>query len=424
MPIANLERRLRELGRLRMGHRVDTGRKTKRGEPVTHPAKLETWRLTSPTRSLLDAAAARYGGTVTAWDGAPAGTGTQYELYTDAGALHVVVPPEHALTAWYEHWSGGGCQRRCDGTRELLGDGPCVCAEEFEAGGARVCKPTTRLNVLLPDLPGLGVWRLETHGYYAAVELDGMVAFLGHFAGMLPALLKIEQRIVKRPGEPPRHFGVPALELAVPLAEVAAQTGQSPFALTAPPRALPPPGVDGDTGEVTAGEFYRQHEAELESGPPGWEYPADDFAGGPAGGGAAPPPSPAAFRAELEAEQREGAGRRRHFEAAVAAQASGAGEREPASHAESADGEVAGDVRDDPAPDSVPPQPGADFPRAGGAATAVRVSDLAKACNRRIADARERLERAGFAGVTGASVLSGDALAAARKALASGGDGP
>jgi hypothetical protein len=54
----------------------------------------------------------------------------------------------------------------------------------------------------------------------------------------------------------------------------------------------------------------------------------------------------------------------------------------------------------------------------------VRVSDLAKACNRRIADARERLERAGFAGVTGASVLSGDALAAARKALASGGDGP
>jgi hypothetical protein len=53
----------------------------------------------------------------------------------------------------------------------------------------------------------------------------------------------------------------------------------------------------------------------------------------------------------------------------------------------------------------------------------VRVSDLAKAYNRRISDARELLERDGFAGVTGVTVLSGDALARARKALAEGGDG-
>jgi hypothetical protein len=115
--------------------------------------------------------------------------------------------------------------------------------------------------------------------------------------------------------------------------------------------------------------------------------------------------------------QQEGSAQRRR------AEASGAGEREPASHAESADGEVAGDVRDNPAPDSVPPQPGADdFPRAGGAATA-RVRDLADEYHVHIATALKLLSALPGGPVTSATVLSGDALAAARKALASGGDG-
>jgi hypothetical protein len=84
---------------------------------------------------------------------------------------------------------------------------------------------------------------------------------------------------------------------------------------------------------------------------------------------------------------------------------------------------VAGDVRDDPAPDSVPPQPGADFPRAGGAATA-RVRDLADDYHVHIATALKLLSALPGGPVTSATVLSGDALAAARKALAEGGDGP
>jgi hypothetical protein len=85
---------------------------------------------------------------------------------------------------------------------------------------------------------------------------------------------------------------------------------------------------------------------------------------------------------------------------------------------------VAGDARDDPAPDSVPPQPGADdFPRAGGAATA-RVRDLADELHVHIATALKLLSALPGGPVTSATVLSGDALAAARKALAEGGDGP
>jgi phage recombination protein Bet len=150
--------------------------------------------------------------------------------------------------------------------------------------------------------------------------------------------------------------------------------------------------VDGDTGELLAGPSGRQ-------GPPG-------------DGGPSRPPSPG----DVHHAQQEGSAQRRR------AEASGAGEREPASHAESADGEVAGDARDDPAPDSVPPQPDADFPRAGGAATA-RVRDLADELHVHIATALKRLSALPGGPVTSATVLSGDALARARKALAEGGDG-
>jgi hypothetical protein len=226
MPILDLQRRLREAGRIRIGQQVPTSNGKKR------PAKLNRFRLTTADRQTLEAAAALYGGQVQRWEGAP--VGEQYELYTDTASLPVIVPPAAtALSAWYELWSGGGCVRRCDGERELLSEQPCVCATEDE----RQCKPTTRLNVILRDLPGLGVWRLETHGWYAATELAGTVEICQAAASrgqLLPAVLRLEQRQVKRivnGRSETRNFAVPTLDIALAPTALGVVLGHQPASI-------------------------------------------------------------------------------------------------------------------------------------------------------------------------------------------------
>jgi hypothetical protein len=110
--------------------------------------------------------AALYGGTVQPWT--PQGGGAEaFEVITESTRIPILVPPQ-PVTQYFEQWSGGGCVRRCDGQTELLSGGNCLCSVDPED---RECKPTTRLNVVLRDVEGIGVWRLESHGWYAATEL-------------------------------------------------------------------------------------------------------------------------------------------------------------------------------------------------------------------------------------------------------------
>lgn len=210
MTILDLQRRIREAGRIRIGQQVAA----QNGK--TRPAKLEHFRLTSQDRRAIDQAAGMFGGTPQPWD---APSGRQWEVVTESDELDVIVPPsDMAFSQHYELWSGGGCQRRCDGVTETIGDQPCVCDPED-----RECKPHTRLSVMFRDLAGLGVWRLDTQGYYAAVELSGAVQVVQAAAGagvMLPARLRLEQRQVKRPGQPTRNFAVPILDVEVTPAQL------------------------------------------------------------------------------------------------------------------------------------------------------------------------------------------------------------
>lgn len=237
MPIIELQRRLREVGRIRLGEQVATGNGRKR------PAKLTKFRLTSRDDQVLTAAAELWGGEVRSWDN---GGNPEFELYTDANQVPVVVPPtEMAFSQWYEQWSAGGCQVRCDGAWDNQGDKACHCDPEN-----RACKITTRLSVILPDLPGLGVWRVESHGYYAAVELNGAVEVCQQFAGqgrMLPARLRLDQRTVVRDGKTNR-FAVPVLDVDVQIGQlVALGSGGAAGALpaaTAPTFQPVPPELD------------------------------------------------------------------------------------------------------------------------------------------------------------------------------------
>lgn len=220
MPVLELQQRLREIGRIRMGEKGAKG----------NPVKLDKFRLTSQDRSVLAAAAKIYGGAVRPWQAQPG----QFELYITAEELPILVAPV-LESQWYEQWTAGGCTHRCDGGTESIKDRPCQCDPE-----KRDCKLTTRVALMLPELPSLGVWRLESHGYYAATELPTALAMLRNsaFKGeYIPASLAIENRTVVRDGKT-KKFPVPVLRLRRVLSDVLNIRGQERQALGQPMQAL------------------------------------------------------------------------------------------------------------------------------------------------------------------------------------------
>jgi hypothetical protein len=254
VPIIDLQRRQRELGRLRMGTRGPKG----------NPVKLTTWRLTSPTQSLLVNAADQWGGEIRPWD-------KQYELITKTDTIPVMVPPQDPdRQQWLELWSEGGLQRRCDGQDCLLPDGeivPCICAGMDE----RECKPSTTLRFWLYTLPALGVWVLHSTGWSAAAEIAGDVAML---AGKNIAVdLRMEEREVKRPGKPTHRFTVPYLHTGVSLQSLLGGASTPAAILPASTVAvLPPP-----PPSPTEPEPVTTNPAVIQDGEPFDEEPADDL---------------------------------------------------------------------------------------------------------------------------------------------------
>lgn len=208
MSIVELQKKARRLGEIRLG---DT--QTKNGK--TFPVSLDTFRLTSTAKGLLDQAAVLWGGKVVPWQASPK-SAAKWQVVTDAAELPVYVAPQDPdSVTWYESWTAAGLQRRCDGENIVnRGDPlPCVCDPNN-----RECRMTTRLQVMLPDLPDVGVWTLSSTGYYAAAEMAMSIQIVMSAAqktGALPeAVLAIEHREKKEPGKPTKQFVVPVLRFA------------------------------------------------------------------------------------------------------------------------------------------------------------------------------------------------------------------
>jgi hypothetical protein len=217
--IVDIQRTIAEAGRIRIGQQVPTG------GGRTRPEKLGTFRFTSADRRRIDDVARMLGGTVRPWQ-APAGP--QWEVVTEATEIDVIVPPQAmAFSQNYELWSAGGCARRCDGETEQLSESACLCDP-----AQRECDIHTRLSLMVRDLPGLALWRLDTQGWYAARELAGAVEVMTLAAGrgmLLPARLLLEQRSVKRPGKDGKpqtlRFAVPRLDPGITPGELLLQGG-------------------------------------------------------------------------------------------------------------------------------------------------------------------------------------------------------
>jgi hypothetical protein len=195
--IKGLQKKLAQIGKIRFG---------KKGAKNA-PEKLSTIRLTSPDKSVLDAAAKAYGGTVQPWN--PTEFRKEWELITAVKEIPFIISPL-PITQYMEDWGGGECKRRCDGVTEMKSGKPCMC----EATGNVVCKPTTRFSVILKDLPGVGIWLFESHGWNAATELtftaDLLMQWTKNHRRPVRARLLLESRQSKKDGQT-RNYVVPKI---------------------------------------------------------------------------------------------------------------------------------------------------------------------------------------------------------------------
>jgi hypothetical protein len=235
MSVLDIQRRGQQIGRLRMGEQVavikdgkDTGK--------MRPARRDTWRLTTGSRHMADAAALHYDSEARPWNG-------QWEVDTKLSEITVMVPPRDAVISQnYEMWTAGGAARRCNSQFEQISGGPCLCphasdpddAEESARMALRradmarknppqACHLITRVSFMIPDLPGLGVFRLDTSSYYAAVEI-GDAAMLMQAARdqgvFLSAILRIDQR-QRVAGGQTKKYPVPVLEILSTFRQIA-----------------------------------------------------------------------------------------------------------------------------------------------------------------------------------------------------------
>ncbi|MGW1071512.1 recombination directionality factor [Streptomyces sp. NPDC002537] len=233
MPIIDLQRRMRQLGEIRIGHVVDTGKVSRRtGKPIKRPAKLDKFRFTSASRPILEEVAALYGGKVQPWTPANGGP-SEFEVFSTTDRLPVLIPPRDAVSQWYELYAGSKCIRRCDGRTEQKSDRPCMCNPDN-----RQCAITTRVNVMLRDVPALGQWLLVSKGYYAAVELPPAAELLAQAGGYVAGWLGMEEKAVVRE-EGPTRFMVPILDVEItPSALMAGQITGSPAAVAQGPERV------------------------------------------------------------------------------------------------------------------------------------------------------------------------------------------
>ena len=156
--------RIPEQGRIRLGVKTERAMKS-----------IDTFRFTSLDECAIQALAEEYGGTVQPWT-PQRSKESQWEVLTEASEIRVFLPP----------W--------CASQDKLL------------------CRPHTRLRVILPEIRFGGIWRLESKGWNASKELPGMAQILEQLQaiGIVEGRLVLEKR-TKVSGGKTKKFVVPRL---------------------------------------------------------------------------------------------------------------------------------------------------------------------------------------------------------------------
>jgi hypothetical protein len=192
--VREFQTRMIPFGRIRTG--VFETPSGKRGRP----AKLDRFRFTSPDRDVIKAVAEEYGGTVEEF--VPQGNGKRgWQVTSDADRIPVYLVNGQKIDPTYEAWAvGGRCIRRCDGEWDVVSAAPCVCnglhPDQPRPTPRDMCKMTTRVNLMLPVIEGIGTWLYESHGENFAIENGGVLAkFVAGAEVAVPAWFCLEQEV-------------------------------------------------------------------------------------------------------------------------------------------------------------------------------------------------------------------------------------
>lgn len=220
IPLAQRQARLRIAGDIRLGEKNGNA-----------PKRLETFRLTSASKSTLEALAEMYGAVypVRPW----ANNAGQFEVVLQTSEL-VVRLFSPVQCKGYMAWDANLklYTRSCDGVTcqltkrdaaklPITKEVPCMC-NALDPGQKLdpPCKLTTEIHVVLDGLPSLGVWRLKSGGNNAFDELPGSVdAILGQFGVGARCVLRLETRSGKTPTGESSRFVVPCIDIAAGLDE-------------------------------------------------------------------------------------------------------------------------------------------------------------------------------------------------------------
>jgi len=97
-------------------------------------------------------------------------------------------------------------------------------AQECPDYQAKRCRRVMNLQFLLPEVPGLGVWQIDTSSYYSIININSMVKLLKGVLGrcsMVPLTLALGPIEVSSPGQTKKTVYIMRIKQDIKLAELA-----------------------------------------------------------------------------------------------------------------------------------------------------------------------------------------------------------
>jgi DNA repair protein RadD len=212
MPLVNAPRLAAEVGKIRIGDRIENPHKP--GEAIPH--KLTKFAFTSNNPIVLRLVAERFGGTVEDWKVPATWKGTppdhKFRVYTEADVLPAIIRPSRVMDTTRERWEGGWCVRRCNSqcilmdayNRDLVGMLARARRTTFERRDPAATRPglsgeISRIVVQIHGLPA-GNWRVDTKAFYGPAGIRDLSDFLeecGRGTQPIPVMLRLQQNTAR-----------------------------------------------------------------------------------------------------------------------------------------------------------------------------------------------------------------------------------